>query len=160
MLCSNKGGGHDHIEWWERKRSMCSFTNIHLNLFRTHPSIFSNNQYWFLGSRLLWLMFTIVLTLLTRNLPNFLTGIINLPFFGTFHYQDENMILVSQQYPAWSDCMNVILYRLQRLVMFGSSRIRVKIKLLIKMQFLWWKQIRVTFLNNTNCFLVQCVKFK
>ena len=47
--------------------------------------------------------------LLTLNLLNFLSGIIHLPFFGTLRYhfygcQDEHLMLVSQQYRAWSDC--------------------------------------------------------
>ena len=50
--------------------------------------------------------------------------------FGTFHYhfqgnQDENLKLVSQQYRAWSDCMDVqaslALNQWQRLITFSSS---------------------------------------
>ena len=72
---------------------------------------------------------------LTLNLLKFLNGIhcSQSSIFGTVHYhfqgyQDDNIKLVSQEYRAWSDCMNVqaglALYWWKRLITVSSSRIR------------------------------------
>ena len=49
--------------------------------------------------------------------------------FGTAQYQFRDIKMVSQQYRAWSDCMDVkaslALYWWQRLITFGVGRIRV-----------------------------------
>ena len=64
----------------------------------------------------------------------FFNELVHLPLFRTVHYhfwgyQVENLKMVSQQYRAWTDCTNVpaglALYWWQRLITFGSSRLRV-----------------------------------
>ena len=67
---------------------------------------------------------------LILNLQNFLSRIVHLPLFWTFHYhfyryQNENFQLVSQQYTVWSDCTKVqagrFLYWWQRLITSVSA---------------------------------------
>ena len=73
--------------------------------------------------------------LLTLNLLNLFNGIIHLPYLELFIiisvYHDETLKLVSQQYRAWLDCMDVhaglTLCWWQRVISFGSSRLMVKI---------------------------------
>ena len=61
------------------------------------------------------------------NNPSYLFGTVHYHFKG---YQDENLKLDSQQYRAWSDCMDVqaglAQYCWQRLITFGVGKIRVK----------------------------------
>ena len=64
---------------------------------------------------------------------NFLNGLIQHPFFVYYWdlaYQYENLKLASQYYRAWSDCMDVqaglAIYHRQRLIIFISSKVRVK----------------------------------
>ena len=76
---------------------------------------------------------------LTLTMPNSLNRIIHIPFLALSNiiFRDIKMKtlklvkLVSQQYRAWSDCMDVqdglALYWWQRLITFSSGRIRVKI---------------------------------
>ena len=70
--------------------------------------------------------------ILTLTMPNFLNGIIYIPFFGTSHYhffwdKMKNLKLVSHQYRArlWSDCMDV--QAGLALITSGVGRVRVKI---------------------------------
>ena len=73
---------------------------------------------------------------LILNPLNFLNGIIHLPLLELsiiiFGIHDENLKLVSQQYRALPDCMDVqaglALYWWQRLITLSSSRVRVNEK--------------------------------
>ena len=76
-------------------------------------------------------------------------GLSNIQFFGTIHYQfqaykGEHLKLVSQQDRAWSDCTVVqaglALHFWERLIYFGSSRI--KVKTLYTLKHLVYKQYR------------------
>ena len=70
--------------------------------------------------------------LLKWNNPPSIFGPIHYHFKG---YPDENLKLVSQQYRAWSDCMDVqtglALYWWQKLITFIVGRIMVKILMLM-----------------------------
>ena len=69
---------------------------------------------------------------LALTMPNFLNGIIHLPFIelSIIIFRDIKMKTSSLQYRAWSDCTNVqaglALYMWQKLITFGVGRIRVK----------------------------------
>ena len=76
--------------------------------------------------------------------------------FGAVHYhiwenQDKNLKLASQQYRAWSVCMDVqaglALYWWQRLITLSTSRIRVKSNRRYK------AQVNPTIIFNTPPFI-------
>ena len=77
-----------------------------------HWSLFKTSKFFSVGAQLLDLDMSFIILSLTLNLLNFLNGLVYLPFFGTLHfhfqgYLDMNLELDSQQYKAWSDCIDV-----------------------------------------------------
>ena len=83
----------------------------------------------------------------------FLNGIIKLPFLELPIIIDENLKLVSQQYtePGQTGMMcrlAVALYWWQRLITFGSSRIRVKHSLVSNVKLMWLLWLKLWLLSD------------